>query len=127
MFDASSFVHKQSAHCESGVVSNMLTNVGLPMSEPMAFGLSASLTFAYMPLIKMAGMPVIAYRMPPGSIINGVEKRLKMRWVRQRFDNVQAGEAALDAEIDAAPGGAADVRLLAAVFPRGHALPLQRA
>lgn len=71
------------------------------MSEPMAFGLSASLTFAYMPLLKMAGMPVIAYRMLPGSIIRGVEKRLKMRWVRRQFSDPKQGEAALDAELDA--------------------------
>lgn len=102
MFDTVlAFKHRQSAHCESGVVSNLLTHQGLPMSEPMAFGLSASLTFAYMPLIKMAGMPVIAYRMLPGSIIRGVEKRLQMKWVRRQFSDPKEGERALDAELDA--------------------------
>jgi hypothetical protein len=67
----------------------------------MAFGLSASLTFAYMPILKMAGMPVIAYRMLPGSVIQGVEKRLGMRWVRRRFADPESGEAALEAEIEA--------------------------
>ena len=102
MFDAHApFQHRQSAHCESGVVSNLLTHRGLPMSEAMAFGISASLTFAYMPMIKMAGMPVIAYRMFPGSIIRGVEKRLGMKWVRRRFSDPMAGAAALDAELQA--------------------------
>lgn len=102
MFDAAApFQHRQSAHCESGVVSNLLTHHGLPMSEAMAFGISASLTFAYMPMIKMAGMPVIAYRMFPGSIIRGVEKRLGMKWERRRFSDPRAGAAALDEEVRA--------------------------
>lgn len=97
---APSFQHRQSAHCESGVVSNLLTHHGLPMSEPMAFGLSSSLTFAYLPMVKMAGMPMIAYRMMPGSIIRGVEKRLKMKWDRKQFRNPAEGKAALDRKID---------------------------
>jgi Butirosin biosynthesis protein H, N-terminal/Domain of unknown function (DUF4872) len=102
MFDTvTSFQHRQSAHCETGVVSNLLTHQGLQVSEPMAFGLSASLTFAYMPMLKMGGMPVIAYRMFPGSVIRGVEKRLKMRWVRRQFTDPKEGERALDAELDA--------------------------
>ncbi len=73
------FAHRQSAHCESGVVANMVSHGGLAMNEPMAFGLSSALTFAYMPMIKMAGMPLIAYRMPPGHIIKGVAKQLGMK------------------------------------------------
>lgn len=102
MFDATApFQHRQSAHCESGVVSNLLTHRGLPMSEAMAFGISASLTFAYMPMIKMAGMPVIAYRMFPGSIIRGVEKRLGMKWERRQFSDPAAGAAALEEHVAA--------------------------
>jgi hypothetical protein len=90
------FTHRQSAHCESGVAANMLTHEGLEMSEPMAFGLSSSLTFAYIPMIKMAGMPLIAYRHLPGSVLSGVAKRLKMRWERRRFARAEDGMAALD-------------------------------
>ncbi|MET0183628.1 MAG: BtrH N-terminal domain-containing protein [Caulobacterales bacterium] len=98
--DQKLFQHRQSAHCESGVVSNLLTHHGVAMSEPMAFGLSSSLTFAYLPFLKMAGMPMIAYRMMPGSIIRGVEKRLKMKWERRQFSNPAEGKAALDRKID---------------------------
>jgi hypothetical protein len=94
------FAHRQSAHCESGVVANMVSHGGLGMSEPMAFGLSSALTFAYMPMIKMAGMPLIAYRMPPGHIIKGVAKQLGMSWKRQTFADPAAGKAALDAQLD---------------------------
>ena len=94
------FAHRQSAHCESGVVANMVSHGGLAMNEPMAFGLSSALTFAYMPMIKMAGMPLIAYRMPPGHIIKGVAKQLGMQWKRQTFSDPAAGKAALDAQLD---------------------------
>lgn len=94
------FAHRQSAHCESGVVANMVSHGGLAMNEPMAFGLSSALTFAYMPMIKLAGMPLIAYRMPPGHIIKGVAKQLGMNWKRQTFSDPAAGKAALDAQLD---------------------------
>ena len=55
-----SFTHQQSAHCESGVISALLRANGLPMSEPMAFGLANALAFAYIPLVKLAGQPLIA-------------------------------------------------------------------
>jgi hypothetical protein len=96
---ALAFQHRQSAHCESGVVANLLTHSGLPMSEPMAFGLSSSLVFAYIPVVKMAGLPLIAYRMPPGNVIRGVEKRLGMKWVRRTFSDAAEGQRALDAEL----------------------------
>jgi hypothetical protein len=93
----SQFEHRQSAHCESGVMASMLTHYGLPMSEPMAFGLSGALAFAYIPLVKVGGMPLIGYRMPPGSIIRGLRKRLGLKIVRERFRNPDAGMAKLDA------------------------------
>jgi hypothetical protein len=93
------FKHRQSAHCETGVVSNLLTHNGLAMSEPMAFGLSSSITFAYMPMIKMAGMPLIGYRHMPGSVISGVSKRLKMKWDKRTFSSPDEGMKALDAHL----------------------------
>ena len=45
------FKHSQFAHCESGVISSMLTNSGLKLSEPMVFGLTSTLTFAFFPII----------------------------------------------------------------------------
>jgi hypothetical protein len=94
--NTANFEHRQSAHCESGVMASMLTHYGLPMSEPMAFGLSGSLAFAYIPFVKVSGMPLIAYRMPPGSIIRGLRKRLGISMVRRRFRNADAGMAALN-------------------------------
>ena len=69
------FQHTHAAHCESGVVSSLLTHSGYPISEAMAFGIGNGLTFAYLPMVKIDGMPLIAYRMPPRSIIKGLTKR----------------------------------------------------
>lgn len=90
------YQHRQSAHCESGVISGMLSHYGLSMSEPMAFGLAGALAFAYIPLIKLSGMPLIAYRMPPRSIIKGIQKRLGIKMVYQTFRNQEKGMAELD-------------------------------
>lgn len=89
-------VHRQSSHCESGVVSNMLSSRGFAMSEPMAFGLASALTFAYLPFIKLGGLPLIAYRMPPKTIIKTVAKKLNIELITQKFSNPEKGMQALD-------------------------------
>lgn len=100
MTAAQAFRHRQSAHCESGVMSALMTHGGLPMSEPMAFGLAAGLTFARIPFIKVSGLPLIAYRMPPGAIIRGLCKRVGIRMRRQTFRDPEEGMDALDRALD---------------------------
>jgi len=90
------FQHRQWAHCESGVMSSMVTHAGLPLSEPMAFGLSSALAFALIPFIKISGQPLIAYRMPPGAIIRGLRRRLGLPLRRFTFRDPAAGMEALD-------------------------------
>ena len=94
------FRHKQSAHCESGVMAAMMSHHGVSLSEPMAFGLAASLTFAMIPFVKLSGLPLIAYRMPPGAIIRGVCKRLGVRMRRLRFRDPERGMEALDRALE---------------------------
>lgn len=95
------FTHQQSAHCESGVISALLTHHGLPMSEPMAFGLSNALAFAYIPLVKISGQPLIAYRLPPKFIIKGLCKRLNVKVSFQKFGNPMRGAEMLDEAVAA--------------------------
>lgn len=90
------FEHRHSAHCESGVMSSMLRHYGVDVSEPMVFGLSSALTFAYLPFIKMGGMPLIAYRSMPKSIIKNIQKNLKVKMKLETFSNKEKGEARLD-------------------------------
>lgn len=90
------FEHRHAAHCESGVVSSLLTHYGFQISEAMAFGLSGGLTFAYIPFVKVANMPLIAYRMPPKKIISGITKRLGVKFASEKFKNEQDAQEALD-------------------------------
>lgn len=97
--DNPAFVHRQTAHCESGTVAALLRHAGLDLSEPMVFGLSGALTFAYLPLLKVGGMPLMAYRLPPGRVIKGVTSRLNIPMAYQRFKSAGDGMAALDAHL----------------------------
>lgn len=94
------FQHRHAAHCESGVMSTLMTHNGLPMSEPMAFGIGSALTFAVIPLIKLSGLPLVAYRMPPRAIIKGIQKRLDVRMRFDTFNDAERGMDALDRALD---------------------------
>ena len=91
------FEHRHAAHCESGVIAGLLRHHGVPMSESMAFGLSAALSFAYLPFIRLAGLPLIAYRQPPRAIIKGLLAPLAARFRFETFGTPQAGQQRLDA------------------------------
>ncbi|ADE10603.1 BtrH N-terminal domain-containing protein [Sideroxydans lithotrophicus] len=90
------FRHRHAAHCESGVAASMLTHHGVPISEAMAFGLSAAMAFAYLPFVKFAGFPLIAYRMPPRHILKGMVKPFKMRFHFETFRDPATGTRRLD-------------------------------
>ena len=54
------FQHQHTAHCESGVMSTMLNAQGVDFNEAMVFGLASALTFVYIPLVKINGLPLIS-------------------------------------------------------------------
>lgn len=90
------FRHQQASHCESGVMSNMLHHHGLPVSEAMAFGLSAAMAFAYLPIIRINGLPLVSYRMPPKAVIKGLQKPLGLAMRFETFRNPLRGQQRLD-------------------------------
>ena len=90
------FKHTHHAHCESGVISSMLTYHGLKISEPMVFGLSNALNFAYIPFVKIGGMPLVAYRSLPKSIVKNIKKNLKIDMKMEIFSSQRKGENRLD-------------------------------
>ncbi len=92
--------HRQYAHCESGVVTALLGRHGLDLSEPMVFGITGGLTFAYLPFIKITNMPVVSYRMFPGAIIKGAAKNLGVRFETRRYSDKERALAALAALVD---------------------------
>lgn len=87
------FEHQQYAHCESGVVSRLLSSYGMKISEPMAFGITSSLSFAYIPFVKINGLPLIAYRELPKNIINKISKVLGIKIKTEKFkDPIEAND-----------------------------------
>ncbi len=97
MLDKKSFIHSQAAHCETGTVSNLLKHYGVNLSEPMIFGLSSGLTYAYVPFIKINGLPLMAYRIPPKLILKMLSSRIKgLRVKFETFKNEQQGKKFLD-------------------------------
>jgi len=96
----SEFTHKQSAHCESGVVSNLLRFHGLDFDEPMVFGVGSGLFFSYMPFIRVNGMPVTAYRIWPGQVFKRFSERIGISIERQKFSTPQQAMTALDKMLD---------------------------
>jgi hypothetical protein len=91
-----SFEHTHHAHCESGVISSMLRHYGLNISEPMIFGLSNALNFAYIPFVKIGGMPLVAYRSIPKAIIKNIKKNLNIDIKLETFSSIKKGEDRLD-------------------------------
>ncbi len=92
----SAFVHQHTAHCESGVMSTLLKSQGTDLNEAMVFGLAGALTFVYLPVVKINGLPLVSYRMPPRGIIKNVCKALGIRLKVRKFRSPEAGMRALD-------------------------------
>ena len=95
------FRHRQSAHCESGVCSNLLRHYGLDISEAMAFGIGSGMFFGYLPFIRINKLPLTTYRCEVGGIFKRVTKRLgcRVRW--QTFRNPQKAMAAMEERLSA--------------------------
>jgi hypothetical protein len=90
------FVHRQSAHCECGVTSNLLHHYGLSCSEAMAFGIGAGLFFGYLPFIKLNQLPLTTYRCAVGGIFKRVTKELGVEVKIQQFRDPEKAMEALD-------------------------------
>ncbi len=94
------FEHRQSAHCENGVISNLMNHHGLHISEPMAFGIGSGLFFSYLPFIKLGGIPVTSYRTMPGSIFRCVANRLGIKIKTRKFGKPSKAMEALDSVLE---------------------------
>jgi hypothetical protein len=91
------FNHIQAAHCENGVTTSLLKNIGVTqITEPLAFGIGAGLFFVYIPFIKINNGPVIAFRTLPGLIFKRTCKALGIPVVREKFNSREKAEAFLN-------------------------------
>ena len=82
------FEHKQAAHCENGVTTSLLNNIGInQITEPLAFGIGSGLFFIYIPLLKINKGPAIAFRTMPGLIFKRTCNSLKIPVIRKKFSS----------------------------------------
>lgn len=93
------FTHYQSAHCENGVVSNLLKHEGHNISEPLVFGIGSGLFFVYIPFLKVNHAPAISFRPMPGFIFKRFAKRTNIKIKRFKFRNKNKAQKALDDEL----------------------------
>ena len=94
------FEHRPAAHCENGVTANLLRYYGYNYSEPLIFGLSASLYFVHIPFIKLAGFPVTSFRPLPGVIFARVTRLLGFKIYKKTFLNKKKAVKQLDAILE---------------------------
>ena len=94
------FTHRQSAHCESGVTSNLLYHYGLDISEAMAFGIGNGLFFGYLPFIKVNKLPLTTYRCEVGGIFKQLTKKFKIGVHWQKFKDPKEAMEALDSKLE---------------------------
>ncbi len=97
---SANFTHKQSAHCESGVISNLMRFHGYDFDEPMSFGIGSGLFFSYMPFLKVNGIPVTSYRILPGHIFSKFANRVGVKIESKKFSTPKAAMNALDIMLD---------------------------
>jgi hypothetical protein len=96
------FEHRQSAHCESGVTSNLLREASKgKITEPLAFGIGAGLFYAYIPFISINNGPAIAFRTMPGWIFKRTCRSLGIPVIRKRFSSKERAEAFLMERLNA--------------------------
>jgi hypothetical protein len=115
------FHHRQSAHCETGVLANLLCHHGLNISESMVFGIGSGLFFAYLPFIRLNHLPLTAFRVRTGGIMNRVIKRLGVALAWEKFRSPEKAMAALDRKLaEAVPVGCRTGAYWLSYFPRRY-------
>lgn len=94
------FPHRQTAHCESGVIANLISFHGFEISEAMAFGIGGGLFFGYLPFIRINGLPLTTFRTTPGSIFKSVTRRLGLGVETRTFRDADRAMAELDRQLE---------------------------
>jgi len=93
------FEHQMAAHCENGVVANLLRFYGIHLSEAMVFGIGSGIFFTYLPFIKLGDAPAFAFRPLPGHIFKKATKSLGVKIHTEHFRNPDKAMQSLDANL----------------------------
>ena len=95
------FPHNQSAHCESGVASNLFSHRGIKITEAMAFGIGSGLFFGYLPFIRLNGLPLVTYRSAAGHILKRMAEIQGVEMYQKKFRSREQAMAELDEALEA--------------------------
>lgn len=91
------FKHVQSAHCENGVTTNLLSHSGITqITEPLAFGIGSGIFYIHIPFLKINNGPAISFRSMPGSIFSRTCNALGVKVVRKTFSSREKAQQFLD-------------------------------
>jgi hypothetical protein len=82
-------------------MASLLRHHGLPMSEAMTFGLASAIFFAYLPFMRINGLPLIAYRIAPRGIIRRLPRELGLGMRFEKFSSPAEGTRRLNELLDA--------------------------
>ncbi len=93
------FQHRQSAHCENGVISNLMNHQGVKVSEPLVFGIGAGLFFVYLPFLKVNFAPGFSYRPMPGFIFRRFARQLGIKVIHKKFSSTEEAQKILDQKL----------------------------
>lgn len=94
------FRHIQSAHCENGVITNLLKIQGAEfMNEPLAFGIGSGLFYIHIPFLTINNGPAVSFRTMPGKIFKRTCKSLDINIDSKRFGNEASAQQFLDQKI----------------------------
>jgi hypothetical protein len=94
------FTHNMAAHCESGTVTSLLNNGGLDISEPLVFGISSGIFFAYFHKQKSFTFPIFIVRNRPGEMRKNISKRLGIKFFTRKFRDQAEGMRFLDSLLE---------------------------
>ncbi|MCX6251472.1 MAG: BtrH N-terminal domain-containing protein [Bacteroidetes bacterium] len=94
------YKHKMAAHCESGSITSLLNNAGLDITEPMVFGISSGLFFAYFHKMRSFTFPTFIVRNKPGQMRENFTKRTGVKFKTYSFSHPEKGFLVLDHLLD---------------------------
>jgi len=93
------FRHIMAAHCESGTVTALLNHHGMNITEPMVFGISSGIFFAYLKTPVM-DFPMFAVRSTPGQVRKKFAGRTGVRFKTKKFRSPEKAEKELNDLLD---------------------------
>ncbi len=92
--------HRQAAHCENGVASNLFRFHGLELEEPLIFGIGSGLFFGHVPFMNVNGTPGTTFRIFPGLVFARTAKRIGVEMEKFKFRNKDRAMEALDRSLE---------------------------